>query len=568
MKKIPSLAHAAAVSAAIALLPTLAYATDYYWNTTGTGIWQTGANWSTNPTSGGATGVAPSSGADSAFFNQSSVNGHVTVQFNDDATISALNFSNTATTVLQSESATPHLLTFISATVNSGAGAVTIGDATNILNVGFNQTTTTFNLEGNNGLTFANTVTQTGSASNVTLTANGVGNTVTFGNYNISNGGSVKNLTINGTGNLSISGTFANNSASGDSQVLYQGTGTLSISGTSTYTGKTTIGSGATASKVQFAKQVSLYNNGSALAWSTSAFRVNAGATMAFNVGGTGEFTSADIGTLSALNSATGGFTNGAILGLDTTNAGGGVFTLSNAIGLNRAAQGLIKLGSGTLDLAAPAGNTISTTTAGTTTVAAGKLRISNTSGSATGITSVLVNGGATTSLEGLGYSTGALTVTNGSHIAPGLNTAGANSNFGSAGTIHVGTTGGATFSNAHFDFDLSNSALGSNDLISTGGALSMGTVASWTFNELDGSLQTGVAYTLIYGASSANTGVDTVGWLTTFLGGQNYDAIYSFGGNDLLVTFAASAVPEPSTFTILAGLIALGFAATRRRHV
>lgn len=44
----------------------------------------------------------------------------------------------------------------------------------------------------------------------------------------------------------------------------------------------------------------------------------------AFNVGGTGEFTSANIDTLKALGMASGGFKSGSTLALDTTNASGG----------------------------------------------------------------------------------------------------------------------------------------------------------------------------------------------------------------------------------------------------
>ena len=128
-------------------------------------------------------------------------------------------------------------------------------------------------------------------------------------------------------------------------------TGKLTLSGTNTYTGATTILAGT----LQFAKEVSLYNNTPA-SWTATNIIVNSGAMAAFNVGGPGEFTAADIATLSGLGTATGGFKSGSILGLDTTNASGGNFTYGNVIAnpnANANVLGLTKLGTGTLTLSA-----------------------------------------------------------------------------------------------------------------------------------------------------------------------------------------------------------------------
>jgi len=150
---------------------------------------------------------------------------------------------------------------------------------------------------------------------------------------------------------------------------LYKiGANTLILSGSNTGTGKTFVVSGT----LQFAKQMSLYNNTTAL-WTTNKITVARGATLAFNVGGVDEFTSANLDTLQAkLKSVnTNGFLAGSALGLDTSNAGGS-FTYTNVLtdstGTGGGAVGVVKLGAGTLVL------TGSNTFTGVTTVKAGLL--------------------------------------------------------------------------------------------------------------------------------------------------------------------------------------------------
>ena len=125
-----------AISIAALLAPHAAQAAIYYWDTTSIGLWATGANWSDNGITGGTTGVVPLS-TDSVVFNQSSVNGAMTVQLNATASIAGLTFNNTGTTLIDSDSATPRALTVGASgiTINSGAGAVTLGDATNVAGI-------------------------------------------------------------------------------------------------------------------------------------------------------------------------------------------------------------------------------------------------------------------------------------------------------------------------------------------------------------------------------------------------------------------------------------------------
>jgi len=218
------------------------------------------------------------------------------------------------------------------------------------------------------------------------------------------------------------------------------------------------------------------------------------------------------------------------------------------------------KSGTGTQTLSG-----ILNTYSGGTTISDGKLNVTNASASATGTGNVDVSGGATTTLSGTGFITGLTTLTSGSRLAPGVNTSGTNTNFGVAGTLSTGTTGGLTLTNAHLDFDLATLAAGTNDKIITG-ALSLGSTIAFTFNGLGATLQTGTAYTLIDATSVSGFSAGNIS--TAFLGALdgNYTASYTVNGttNDLEVTFGA--IPEPSTWALLAFSLTTVMVLRRRR--
>ena len=183
----------------------------------------------------------------------------------------------------------------------------------------------------------------------------------TIGTLNGVNGGVVTNSNNAATSTLTVSGGTVNTGLGGGSfaGVLQNGAGTLALtkggsatltlSGANTYTGVTTVNAGM----LQEAKEVSLYNDTPA-SWTATNIVVASGATLAFNVGGTGEFTATDLNTLLALGTASGGFKSGSTVALDTTNAAGANFSYSSAIanpngGAN--VLGLTKLGANTLTL-------------------------------------------------------------------------------------------------------------------------------------------------------------------------------------------------------------------------
>ncbi len=169
-------------------------------------------------------------------------------------------------------------------------------------------------------------------------------------------------------GNNNQDATYTGN-LSGAGSLTKVGTGTQVLAGTNTYAGPTTISAGT----LQFASPAALYNTTSTTTTNAtvSNLRVASGATAAFNVGGPGEFTSAQIGALAALGTASGGFQVGSTLGLDTTNASGPATISANLFNPN--VLTLAKLGTGTLVL------TGNNTYSGGTLLNAGTLNVGST---------------------------------------------------------------------------------------------------------------------------------------------------------------------------------------------
>ena len=158
---------------------------------------------------------------DSAVFNGSAVNGAETVSLSAATGIAGLTFANTGTTLLNSTSVTAQALTIGTGgiTINSGAGAVTIGNATNAVPITLSGAQSWTN-NASTLFTVVNALTTGGNQ----LTIGGTANTTISG-------------VISGTGSLVLNGT------TGGGPLVAQ-TPTLTLTAANTYSGGTTINGG------------------------------------------------------------------------------------------------------------------------------------------------------------------------------------------------------------------------------------------------------------------------------------------------------------------------------------
>jgi autotransporter-associated beta strand protein len=329
-------ASASAVAVVLGQIAPSAHAVDYFWDVTGTGTWQTGANWSTDPTGAPAGTVAPNATSDTATFSGTTKYGNTTVQLSGaGVTIGGITVQNTGTTTLQSVTAAQSLtLGSGGLTIASGAGTVTIGSST-----AANQIPITL------GATQIWTNNSANTASIVSTIATG-GNSLTIADTS--------------TGGFSLSGVV---SGAGSLVMNSSGTGALTLSATNTYSGGTTLTAGTLN-----------YNNTKAVG--TGTFTINGG-TLDNTSGGAilagnnnalllgGDFTFAGS---AALNLGTGAIS---ITGPRTITVNGTVLSGGLTLGGNigSTATNFGTLGTGILTLSGTNSYTGTTTIGGTSTL-------------------------------------------------------------------------------------------------------------------------------------------------------------------------------------------------------
>lgn len=275
--------------------------------------------------------------------------------------------------------------------------------------------------------------------------------TVHFGTLQLGAGGTTgsvvgpitdnSTLAFNRSDNLTFSQLI-----SGTGNVTQIGPGILALSNP----GNTFTGATVTGGTLQMVPAVQFGNGNVALTVTAGTFDLNGTST---TIGSLSGAAAGVVDNVSAGGTAT--LTTGS-LNADVTFAG----TIQNTTG----SVALVKNGTGNLTLS---GGT--STYTGGTTLNAGGLWVTNTTGSATGAGNVTLNGGT---LGGTGIIAGKIVPGSGPHtISPGANTA------NSIGTLTVG--GLSTNANTTLSFDLTAPG-GTNDLIAVTGNVSLngGTVA------------------------------------------------------------------------------------------
>ena len=285
--------------------------------------------------------------------------------------------------------------------INLGAGSLIDVQAGGSFGVGYQginwaSNKATLNMDGNHNFWDDTAIIAAALTGSGTIASTNTGDS--YGTRDFTLG--VENGSGTFTGTITAAGARLMN-------LIKTGTGTQTFFGSTTFRGTTSVNGGS----LHYAKAASLYA-GLTTDWVKTKITVNNGCTIAFNVGGTDEFTTGDVSTLltglgGAVNNN--GLRAGSTLAFDTTNAGGGTFTVADAIanstGTGGGAIGLRKLGANTLVLSN------SNTYTGPTNVDQGTLAVTGSLGA----TAVNVNGGI---LTGNGNFGGNVTIGPGAMIS------------------------------------------------------------------------------------------------------------------------------------------------------
>ena len=350
---------------------------------------------------------------------------------------------------------------------------------------GSGYSTFTFGVDDGNG-TFTGVLADSTSTGSFTKVGNGTqvltgvntytGNTtVSAGTLQIGDG--TTNATIASTTAITNNGTLVFNflgsqtsaaSLGGTGNLVKAGAGSLALTGNNSFTGNITVTGGA----LQFAK------GGITTSLNASTTNVQNGGTLAVNVGGTGQFSTANVTTLltNLASSAgpTAGMNAGSTIGFDTTNATGGSFTIAAAIadttGPGGGARGMAKFGTNTLLLSG------ANTYTGPTTINAGMLQFAKTQslygGNASNWTASNLNvqSGGTLAINvgGTGeFSTGSVTTLLTNLAASTSNTSGMNA--GASLGFDTTNAAGGTFTIADNIADTTDISGGTRGLVKLG---------------------------------------------------------------------------------------------------
>ncbi|HET6249570.1 MAG TPA: autotransporter-associated beta strand repeat-containing protein [Tepidisphaeraceae bacterium] len=491
-----------------------ALATTYYWDT-GSDIFQTAADWTTDPTGATITGSAVPGGGDIGVFNAASPNGDETISLNATESIMGLMFQNTGATTLQSSSTTSEALTLGTSgiTINAGAGVVTLGSTTDLMPI---------TLGG------AQSWTDNATAGFSVVSAVALGTNA---------------LSIAGTGTTTISGLISGTTPSG-TVALTVGTGSgsgtaLKLTANNTFTGDISVNGGTlvytggtvtTTSELGLAsisgttatfKQV-LLNNGATFEVSTNSYNdnvittTNTGAGQVFVIGSGGATFNVDSGLTFTLDDGSG-------TGTASTNA-----ELQGTGNITKIGTGTLSLGNGSSNFASFTGNIF---------INAGTL----STGSAS--TNPLGSGGMVTIASGAGFNLSGVTWT-------AANTVNISGNGTGAGGVIYGSTGTGTYPGAIVLNSNVTLGAGAGSIVLSG-AISASTAG---FNIVNGGTAgTGTGATTLSGVISSTIGSITENSTTSALTLSGANSAWTGGliitkGTANLVTNASAAGPTAIT--------------------
>ncbi|HEY9249028.1 MAG TPA: autotransporter-associated beta strand repeat-containing protein [Rariglobus sp.] len=420
----------------------------------------------------------------------------------------------------------------------------------------------------------------TGSAVTVTINNNGTGalnltNTTNFVT-GISTG--ARTLVLGGTNaDANVFSQKVNANGAGVVSVTKSGAGTWKLADVaSSYTGATTIGGGIL-EVTKLADGGSVSSLGAATNAATTLVVGNTTGTLTGTLRYTGSGDSTDrLFTVGANNSSgmtgmiessgTGAlaFTNTGNIAWGTTNQArtlklGGTNTADNSLAAiiannGTAAVSLTKQDAGKWIISG------ANTYTGATTINGGSLIVN---GSLAAGSAVTVNSGGT--LGGSGTIGGAVTVNSGGFLAPG----------NSPGVLTVGSLNLAAGSTTSLEIGGAVRGAGYDGItVGTTSGLTYGGTLSLAFTSTLADLDTLDLFSFTGTAGGAFTSVVSTGsYAGTWTDGSG---VWTFTGNDRLLTFdlstgdlsvVASVVPEPSTYALFGGALALAFAGWRSRR-
>jgi autotransporter-associated beta strand protein len=445
--------------------------------------------------------------------------------------------------------------------LNLGTGTVTAGTARTMTFAGSGTTLTMGTLDST-----------TTSASDITFTINGAGNTLVLGGYKIRSGISTtapaaRNDSLAGTADLTINGAIIDGNAYANGLKI-KGTGTTTFSGNNTYTGLTDLTAG---SYLKLGSSTALGSTAGVTSVSSGSLLDLNGQTIAETLNYTG--------TGGLLNSAAGAATVSGVVDISsgmTVNTTGditlsGKLTGSSNKNLTKSGAGTLKFSAGNSDFAGTstvAGGTLLVTSAGNVSTSSsivnngGTLRVNGTAGGVT------VNIGGSLGGSGtVGTTTVAGTLTPGN--SPGVLNVNGNLTMASGGNMiwELFANTATQASPAVFDQVLVSGALafaGNNGITLNFGTTAAGSTVSWS----DSFWSSNQSF-LIYDVAGSTTGFSNLSLLNTSFNDANNVALAasqgSFSvsqlGNDVFLNY--NAIPEPSTGSML-GLGFAGLVVTR----